>query len=321
MVRLVIGCIVGLSVCCLANAQALDPNASAILATRGGAVVRISDVDSILEGVKSEQRSEVVSSAARVEQLLDARLLAVQLSNKGRTMKLDEDPEVRRRLAIQTEKALGEIVLDVLVKRRESGNLETLAKETYAGKKKEFFRKESWTVRHLLLKAKDGESNDELRVRSEKLYQQAIGSPATFEALVKTKSDDPSVSQNEGAFTIGRDSDFVREFLDAGFKLTKPQQFAPLTKTQFGFHVIQLLEMSPSKQLTYDEVRFQLLADLDESFRERVKAEILSDLRAADPKYVEENIRKLVARYDPPEQSASVNSELPTSVPDSGAPK
>ena len=321
MLKVVVGSVVSLALGGYLSAQALDPDANLVLATRGDAVVRMADIDAMLEGARPDQRPDVVSSAARVEQLIDSRLLSVQLSNRGRAQKLDQDPEVQRRLAIATEKALGEIVLDVLVNRAESGDLEQLAKETYAGKKSTFVKAENWTVRHLLIKAKESESENSFKIRSTALYKEAIAAPADFEALVKAKSEDPSVSQNEGAFTLGRDSEFVPEFLQASFKLSESMQFAPLTKTQFGYHIIQLLEKVEGRQLTFAEVKPQLMASLSESFRERVKSEILSDLRAADPKYVEESIRKLVVRYDPPEQSAATEPVRQRAVPDSGAPK
>jgi len=303
------------------SAQALDPDVNLVLATRGEAVVRMADVDAMLEAARPEQRPDIVSSAARVEQLIDSRLLSVQLSNKGRAQKLDHDPEVQRRLAIATEKAFGEIVLDVLVKRADSGGLEQLAKETYAGKKASFEQAESWKVRHLLVKAKQGETDDAFISRTTELYKEAIASPAVFDALVKVKSEDTSVSQNQGVFTLGRDSEYVAEFLEASFKLTQPQQFAPLTKTQFGYHIIQLLEKVEKRQLTYTEARPQIMASLNEGFRDRIKTEILSDLRSADPKYVEENIRKLVVRYDQPVQAAPVSAAAPASATNSGSPK
>jgi len=305
----------------LLSAQALDPDANLVLATRGDVAVRMADVDAMLESARPEQRSDIVSSAARVEQLIDTRLLSVQLASKGRAQKLDQDPEVQRRVAFATEKAFGEIVLDVLVKRADSGGLEKLAKETYAGKKANFVQAESWNVRHLLVKAEENEPDDAFKMRSAELYQEAIAAPADFEALVKLKSEDPSVSQNQGAFTLGRDSEFAAEFLAASVKLSKPEQFAPLTKTQFGFHIIQLLEKVEKRQLTFTEARPQILASLNEGFRDRVKTEILSDLRSADPKYVEENIRKLVVRYDQPAQAAPVSIAAPAAATNSGSPK
>jgi len=305
----------------LLSAQALDPDANLVLATRGDVAVRMADVDAMLESARPEQRPDIVSSPARVEQLIDTRLLSAQLARRGREQKLDQDPEVQRRLAFATEKAFGEIVLDVLVKRADSGGMEKLAKETYAGKKADFVQAGSWNVRHLLVKAKENEPDDAFKMRSAELYQESIAAPADFEALVKLKSEDPSVSQNQGAFTLGRDSEFAEEFLAASLKLSKPQQFAPLTKTQFGYHIIQLLEKVEQRQLTFTEARPQIMASLNEGFRDRVKTEILSDLRSADPKYVEENIRKLVVRYDLPVQAAPIDAPVPVSPAATELPK
>ena len=305
-----------------ANGQQLDPDAKLVLVSRGKSVVTMGDMDALLASAPVLQRPDIVSSSDRVEQLLDSSLLAKQLASRGRNLGLLNDPEVQLRLAFATEKALGEIVLDVLVNRATNSGLEALAKETYAAKKFDFVAPEKWSVQHLLVKANENENDVSLSARAALIYKQAILDGADFPALVKTKSQDPSVAQNDGVFEIERDSEFVEEFLNATIKLSKPLQFAPLTKTQFGFHIIRLLEKSESKQLTYDEVRPQIMASLSESFRERTKAEILSDLRAADPKYIEENIRKLIVRYDPPAQATPpVDGVTPSSASASGAPK
>ena len=304
-----------------ARSQAAYSEANLTLASRGGVVVKISDIDDMLISAKPSERSTIVSSAARLEQIIDSRLLALQLVSKGKLIGINEDPIVQRRLAIAVDKAMGEIVLDELVNRASAVDVDILAKETYASRKNEFVTPENWTVSHLLVKPSEGEDAKSFLARATEAYNLATLPNADFVGMVKAKSDDPSVAQNGGEFTIQRNSEFVPEFLRAVVKLNAPGQFAPLTKTQFGYHVIRLLKKSESKLLTFDEARPTIVEGLIEDVQERMKTEILSDLRSADPKYVEENIRKLVVRYDPPLTVAPVESAAPSPAAASGAPK
>lgn len=52
-------------------------------------------------------------------------------------------------------------------------------------------------------------------------------------------SEDPSVAQNGGMFTITRESGFVKEFKEAAFSLEEGEVSEPF-KTQFGYHILQV---------------------------------------------------------------------------------
>lgn len=52
-------------------------------------------------------------------------------------------------------------------------------------------------------------------------------------------SDDPSVTQNGGLYTITRESQFVKEFKDAAFSIDEGQVSEPF-KSDFGYHIVQV---------------------------------------------------------------------------------
>lgn len=52
-------------------------------------------------------------------------------------------------------------------------------------------------------------------------------------------SDDPSVTQNGGLYTITRESQFVKEFKDAAFSIDEGQVSEPF-KSDFGYHIVKV---------------------------------------------------------------------------------
>ena len=69
----------------------------------------------------------------------------------------------------------------------------------------------------------------------------SLKSGADFSSLAKTFSDDVGSAADGGDLGFVRRGQFVKEFEEAVFAL-KDSEFAPVVETEFGFHVVQLLE-------------------------------------------------------------------------------
>lgn len=97
------------------------------------------------------------------------------------------------------------------------------------------------------------------RVRSE------ILNGADFETAASKYSDDESTAEDGGRLGEVARGQLVPEFEKAVFSLKKGDVSQPV-RTQYGYHVIEVTDITPGKQLAYDEVkegiRTSLLADL-----------------------------------------------------------
>ena len=112
---------------------------------------------------------------------------------------------------------------------------------------------------HILLRT-EGKDEATVRASAEDVLKQAK-SGADFAALATKYSDD------EGTKGKGGDLDFfgrgrmVPEFDTAAFAL-KPGEISDLVKTQYGFHIIKLVDKKGGTSKTLDEVRQQLTDQL-----------------------------------------------------------
>jgi peptidyl-prolyl cis-trans isomerase SurA len=106
---------------------------------------------------------------------------------------------------------------------------------------------ESVNLSHVLLEVKPGESAyREARALAQSLLDSIRRKGGNFDELAKAFSSDPGSARKGGDLGWFNRSDFVKEYADAAVRLEEGQ-ISDLVKTQFGYHIIQLLGRSGDK--------------------------------------------------------------------------
>jgi peptidyl-prolyl cis-trans isomerase D len=118
-------------------------------------------------------------------------------------------------------------------------------------------------VRHILIKAdskaSDAEKKAALAKAEDVLKQLKAG--GDFAALAKKYSDDPGSKEKGGDLDFLVAGQTVPEFDKMAFSLP-PHQLSPIVTTQFGYHIIEVMEKDPARVKPFDEVKDGLLAEL-----------------------------------------------------------
>jgi peptidyl-prolyl cis-trans isomerase D len=127
----------------------------------------------------------------------------------------------------------------------------------YNQNKEAFRTPERVKVRHILIMTKDKPAADEpkLKAKADDLLKQVRGG-ADFAKLAKANSEDPGSKDNGGEYWVQRDGQMVKPFEDAAFTL-KPGQ-SDIVKTDYGYHVFQVVERQAAGIRTFDEVKKDL---------------------------------------------------------------
>ena len=112
-------------------------------------------------------------------------------------------------------------------------------------------------VRHILImtQGKPPAEEAKLKAKAESLLQQ-VRNGADFAKLAKENSEDPGSKDKGGEYWVQRNGQMVKEFEDAAFSL-KPGQSA-LVKTQYGYHVFQVMERQAAGLRPFAEVKDEL---------------------------------------------------------------
>ncbi len=177
-----------------------------------------------------------------------------QLKAAGMTM-----DEFRSRFQ---EQATCEEVIERELKAKIKVSDET-AKKWYEEHPKNFQQPERVRAAHILISTLDKETQQPLPASKKKEKEDLAKKlkivaerGGNFGDLAKQNSDDPGSRDKGGEYTFGR-GEMVPEFETAAFTL-KTNQISDVVETQYGYHIIKLLEKMPAKTVPYSEIADRL---------------------------------------------------------------
>jgi len=105
---------------------------------------------------------------------------------------------------------------------------------------------ETVDISHILMQVKPSEKAQQEGLAKAEMILKKLKNGADFQKLAKQYSDDPASAKRGGDLgTISR-GDFVPEFENAAFKL-KDGEISGIVHTQFGYHIIQMIERRGEK--------------------------------------------------------------------------
>ncbi len=125
----------------------------------------------------------------------------------------------------------------------------------YEDNEAQYSTPEETRASHILLKT-EGKDDAAVKKQAEDLLAKAKGG-ADFAALATTFSEDDSSKVKGGDLGFFPKGQMVPEFDAAAFSL-QPGQISDLVKSQFGYHIIKVVERKPATKRSLDEVRAQI---------------------------------------------------------------
>ena len=146
----------------------------------------------------------------------------------------------------------------------------------YDERQNEFGTPEERQVAHILISASATASQaeqDAAKAKAEQLLQQARKDPARFAELAKQNSQDPGSATKGGDLGFFGRGMMVKPFEDAAFAL-KAGEISGLVKSDFGYHIIKLTAVKPSRVLPFDEAR----EDIANKLRQQKAADMYAEL-------------------------------------------
>lgn len=118
-------------------------------------------------------------------------------------------------------------------------------------------RPERIHIRHILVgvsKTPTPEDKKKAQAKADELLAK-LKAGGDFAKLAEESSDDPGSKAKGGDLSWVSRGQMVKPFEDAAFALKKPNEISPVVESQFGFHIIQLLEHQDAGKVPFDEVK------------------------------------------------------------------
>ena len=180
-------------------------------------------------------------------QLLDTLVTNMLAAQAGRKQKLADDPEVKKRVQWAQDQIIEEVYLSRYMR---AAITDDKVKARYDQFLKDQKPQDQVNAKHILVKTED----------EAKAVIADLKKGSDFAAIAKDKSNDPGTKATGGDLGWFTKDEMVPEFAEATFKLQKGQYTEAPIKTQFGYHVILLVDRRTAPPPTMEEARPQVVA-------------------------------------------------------------
>ncbi|HEU4693190.1 MAG TPA: peptidylprolyl isomerase [Vicinamibacterales bacterium] len=151
----------------------------------------------------------------------------------------------------------------------------------YAKNPDQFKQGESVRASHILIsvpKGADAAAKAQARTQAETVLKDAKGGK-DFAALAKEHSADPGSAANGGDLGFFQQGQMVGPFNDAAFTLP-PGTISDLVETEFGFHIIKVIEKKEGRIIPLEEVKPQVEQYLERLNRQQQTDAFVNGLKA-----------------------------------------
>lgn len=149
-------------------------------------------------------------------------------------------------------------------------------KKYYDEHRGQFETKQERQASHVLIAvdaAASAEDKKKARAKAEELYQQLKQKPDRFAEFAKQHSQDPGSAANGGDLGYFGRGTMPKPFEEAVFGM-KEGEISPPVETQYGFHIIRLVNIKGGQGRSFEEVRNQIDTELRRQRAGRKFAEI-----------------------------------------------
>lgn len=216
-----------------------QPTLAADPATVNGKPIKQSWVDYILKDAEARgQKPNDNMKGAVINELVGSELAYQEAQKLG----IDKQPDFIANEELARRKLLVNAFLADFMKKNPVSEAEK--KEAYEQYKKELGDKE-YNARHILVKT-EAEANDVLA---------QLKKGTDFAKLAKEKSLDPGSKEKGGDLGWFSPAGMVKPFSDAVIALKKGETSPAPVQTQFGWHVIKMVDTRATQVPPYDKVK------------------------------------------------------------------
>lgn len=192
--------------------------------------------------------------------LIDRRVVALEAKEKH----VDDDPAVKRRQEYFNEKALRDVYWVQLMQDKVT---DEAVRAWYKKNIAEAPAEQEAHARHILLESEE---------QAKKVAAEIEGGKS-FEDAAKEYSRDPG-SPDDGDLGFFRKEEMVPEFAEVVFAM-KPGEVSGPVQTQFGWHVIQLVEFRDLPRPTLEEAHDDIVRKIAREEGQKVMEKLRSDAK------------------------------------------
>jgi len=238
-----------------------------VIATYAGKQFTSDDFRREVERLPPRSRAQLTTPERR-RQFVDNYILNDLLAEQGRSKGYDRDPEIVRQVDDLRNRL---IVQRVMRDYQEPPALTDDEVKAYYDQNQRLFSGAQIHAAHILVK-------DEAQAKE--IRDQVKADPSKFAEIAKEKSTDKTSGAKGGDLGMFGQGRMVPEFERAAFSL-KPNEISDVVKTQYGYHIILVVERKEGERRPFDQVKEQIKATLRNKAIQEQQDKRYGDLKAA----------------------------------------
>jgi len=214
------------------------------LAQVNGDVLTDKDLELSLSSLNSVRRKDVLKNENSKRRVLENLINQSILVSEAKKQKLNQSKDYKDALGLFKRQFLARVLLEKEVESRVSDS----SAKRYFNNNKNQFSTEQVRAQHILLKTKD---------KALDILKKVKKSGADFQKLAEKHSIDPSAKNNRGDMGFFFRDRMVPKFSQAAFSAKNGEIVGPI-QTEYGFHVIKVIDRKPGKPMEYSEVELRV---------------------------------------------------------------
>lgn len=265
----------------------------------GDIVVDRADFEGSLLRIPEKYRAEVRMSRERISTLIDSVYVARVFAERARKEGMDKDPAIQARMRQLQDAVLGDLYRQKIDDEPINVDLDKRARELFTADQSKYVKPEEVKFDQILVTTK-GRTPEMARERAEKAYQDAKSGSDDFLAYALRYSDEPAHGgRSVGEYGWSQPSQLTKPVADALARLKKGE-ISPPIESPAGWHVLKLVDRSPSRPLKFEEVKAQIIAAETARIKKDRWEAAIREVRSSPTAHVEQkNIDALVIPVDP----------------------
>jgi peptidyl-prolyl cis-trans isomerase C len=234
-----------------------------------GVVVTVEMLQEEFRYRPGEEKAMLLNKPGAKDDIINTLFRRAKLQKAIEAMGVTDDPAVRYRLKMAEKDVLILAAREKYAQEVDLPSFDALAKERYLLDKDKYAVKEKIKASHIFFDANNERLKEEKLPEAEAILER-LRNGEDFEKLAKEYSKDSSATKGGdlGWFTRGR---MVKPFEDVAFSLDVGE-ISDVVQTEFGLHIIKLVDREEGRHLDFNEVSDKIKSDLkSEYIKEKVK--------------------------------------------------
>lgn len=231
----------------------VDP--AKVILTKGDVTVTAGEFNTVVATLPPQYAAALVDPSVK-KQIANQIVQWKELAAEARKRNLEDKPQIKQQIELQTDQVLSRALLSDL----QGADNEKEDRAYFEANKTNF---DNLKARHILIRmagsrvpvgpGKKDLSDAEAKAKADQI-EQRLAKGEDFAAIAKAESDDTNSGAQGGDLGTFPAWSMVRPFSQGALALKKNEISQPI-KTEFGYHIIQLLDDQPR---TFDQVKAEV---------------------------------------------------------------